>query len=397
MTINEKTAGSGGFLGDINPNEIGGTLEIEPVSNYMPADFIQQSNDKSLVSGYGQYHSNESTAKNPKPYEKIDTCGIHALVDNPQEVDKSEAQWLIPSILLSRNFKEQEANGKYAWLWADIDKDAPDFDMLVETVKSILDDHDFEAYTTSSATEQNQKARILIPLSKLLSFANWTLCQSVLNDQLEARGIEPDRANERAAQLCYLPNKGKFYKSDSNRNYRFFNPLEQWQKTIQAQSTELQAEAERINAEKQAAKLRREALKSSDAPDTIGAFNQAYSVAEILLQAGYEQRGDKFRHPRSESGSYSASVKGSRVHSLSTADPLYTSGGGVGAHDAFSAFTVLFHGGDRNAALRDAGDKWLVIGHESWNQVKGYKPTSTVLQFDNLDDLPDLSKKKVRF
>ena len=55
---------------------------------------------------------------------------------------------------------------------------------------------------------------------------------------------------------------------------------------------------------------------------------------------------------------------------MSSNDPLYTGGGGVGAHDAFSAFCVLFAGGDQPAALKLAGEQWLSIGGESWNTVK---------------------------
>ena len=115
---------------------------------------------------------------------------------------------------------------------------------------------------------------------------------------------------------------------------------------------------------------RRAELRASDTPDTIGAFNRSYSVQELLLKARYDQAGDTFRHPNSESGSYSASVKSGRVHSLSSKDPLYTEGGGVGAHDAFSVFTVLWCGGEQSDALKLAGDEWLMIGDEPWNKVK---------------------------
>jgi len=98
----------------------------------------------------------------------------------------------------------------------------------------------------------------------------------------------------------------------------------------------------------------------------IEAFNTAYLVEEILEQAGYDQRGDQFRHPNSESGSFSASVQNRRVHTLSSADPLWTGGGGVGAHDAFSVFTVLYHGGDRTKAIKDACNKWL----DGWEEEK---------------------------
>ncbi|MBA2484249.1 MAG: hypothetical protein H0V39_07485, partial [Nitrosomonas sp.] len=115
-------------------------------------------NKQKLVSGYGQFHSNESTAKNPQSYAQVTLEDIRCLVDNPQQVDKTQAQWLIPSTLQSRIFKKQEENGEYLLLWVDIDKNLPDFDKLVEITNLILDSHDFEAYTSRSATEQNQKA-----------------------------------------------------------------------------------------------------------------------------------------------------------------------------------------------------------------------------------------------
>ncbi len=62
----------------------------------------------------------------------------------------------------------------------------------------------------------------------------------------------------------------------------------------------------------------------------IQVFNDAFAIEEILILAGYEQCGDTFMHPESESGSYSASVKDGRVHTLSSSDPLFTGGEGGG-------------------------------------------------------------------
>jgi hypothetical protein len=38
------------------------------------------------------------------------------------------------------------------------------------------------------------------------------------------------------------------------------------------------------------------------------------------------------------------------------------------AHDSFSAFSVLYHSGYIEAALKDAGQNWLKVGSESWNK-----------------------------
>ena len=85
----------------------------------------------------------------------------------------------------------------------------------------------------------------------------------------------------------------------------------------------------------------------NSAPDLISAFNLAYTVQEILVRAGYTQRGNSFRHPNSKSGKFSATVKADangvlRINALSLNDPLYVEGSKSG-HDAFSVFEVLYH------------------------------------------------------
>ena len=68
-----------------------------------------------MTSGIGQSHTNEVDPKKPNrkltPYSTIDLEGIRALVDNPQQCEKAQAQWLIPSTLPSRNFGRQEREG----------------------------------------------------------------------------------------------------------------------------------------------------------------------------------------------------------------------------------------------------------------------------------------------
>jgi hypothetical protein len=342
-----------------------------------------------LCSGFGSFHSD--TGKNPKPLASITLGEILHMIDNPQQVDKAEAQWLIPSTLHSRTFKEQEQNGTFWMLLADLDKNPPALDHLQDVLRDCLAGSDFEVYSSRSATADCPKWHVLIPLAKPLSGADWCLAQEVLNDHLQQdAGIEPDRATERAAQLCYLPNRGAFYQTHSRRKGQPFDALDAlaFGADIASKRAQQAAEAEALRLQREAAKARREARTASgDNPDTIGAFNLSFTVDEVLQQAGYDQRGKTFRHPHSESGSYSASVKDGRVHALSPNDPLYSDG--KGAHDAFSAFEVLFHRGDRKAALKDAGDNWLTIRGESWNKAKQREYAqaqagATVADFDSL-------------
>ena len=339
-----------------------------------------------LVSGIGQHHTNEYDPKKPNrplvPYLTIVWADVRALVDTPQQVDKTAAQWLIPSNHPSRKFKEQEEKGEYWMLWADLDKNPPALSVISLYVDEILGSYDFEAYNSRSATQENPKARVLIPLAAPLRFADWELAQAILNDQLAALGVTPDRANERAAQLCYLPNKGAFYSSKSRREGQYFDPMQSWAQEIAKKRQEIEADRLELEAIQQQTMAKKAALtlpngnrESSPQKDFIelkNAFNEVYTPHEWMLSAGYSQRGNTFRHPHSESGSYSAACqindKGElRVNALSLKDLLHT---GKGGHDAFGTYCTLFHGGDNAAAAIAAGKDLLTIGSVSWNKAK---------------------------
>lgn len=314
-----------------------------------------------FISGFGASHSEKN-----RPYTTIDLAGIRALVDAPAGVDKLQAQWFIPSTLLTRTFREQEAHGEFWMLWADLDQEPLPLESVAELIRSL--GCDYEIYTSRSATVDVPKCRILIPLSKPLSGKRWVICQEIFNDLLVAGGAIPDRANERCGQLCFLPNRGEHYETFVRRDEVFFDPLTAWAPEIQVKEDKLKKQEEEVQARRVVALERKASLGLGREPTLIEAFNASYPVEEILLRAGYDQRGNRFRHPNSESGSFSASVQDGRVHSLSTADPLYTNG--QGAHDAFSAFTVLFADGGSSRALKQAGDQMVMIGNESWNAVK---------------------------
>lgn len=329
-----------------------------------------------LCSGFGQKHTN----KYGKPLATINWQRITQMVDTPQTgIEKAEGQWLIPSTASSRLASEHEKHGQYWVLWFDCDHNPHGIDVLEESTELSVGSVDYEIYSTRSAKPENHKARVLIPLEASLSASDWRICQDILNESLDGFGFKPDVSSKKLAQLLFLPNRGAIYEKRSRREGNHFQPLNVWAEQIAAKRNELaQAEAE-VMARKATAQAARASLKAEqvgqDDESLIRAFNSAYSPEEILERNSYDRRGNTFRHPASESGSFSASVKMDakgvmRVHSLSTADPLYTGGKGGGARDAFDVFCKLEHGGNRNAAIIDAGDNLLKIGSESWNKVK---------------------------
>ena len=150
-----------------------------------------------------------------------------------------------------------------------------------------------------------------------------------------------------------------------------FNPRKKWAREFSDKYDEQDRQQAEIEVAKQKSLSKRASLSLITEPNIMQAFNAAYTPQDWLTSYGYANQGNSFRHPSSESGNYSATVKADdngiwRVNTLSTSDPLYT---GQGAHDAFSVFTVLFHNGDKDAAMKDAGDKLLTIGDLSYNKV----------------------------
>ncbi len=345
-----------------------------------------------FVSGFGQYHTNEEGKTNRRKYNNITMAAISGMVDSPQTVDKSKGQWVIPSTLPSRVFSAQAADGEYWALWADLDKDPKPLDEVASTAATLSPGADFEIYTTRSAQQNKQKARIIIPLQTALSGAEWHLCQQILNDRLEAAGITPDRANEGYAQLCYLPNRGEFYDTRTKRNGIHFAPLTEWAKTIAAKQKAIERAAKEAKTRMEAAQLKRE--QRASAPNNgkvkpIDAFNDDFTVEEILLSNGYVQRGSDFRHPASESGSYSASVRDGRVYSLSQNDPLYTRDESNGSHDAFSVYTALEHGGNEKTAIDGAA---RILGLVRESPKMDFTELSSGASEQPKIDLPDLHR-----
>ena len=267
--------------------------------------------DINLTSGQGASHSNSNGE-----LSSIAFNDIIQLVHNPANVEKTQAQWFMASILKTRTLKDQQSDGQFAVIWGDIDKSPPAIEDLCRRLDDILGGSDYLAYTTKSATSDTQNSRVIVPLIRLLSFEDWHRAQLAFNNALEDSGVTVDRCSEKANQIAFLPNRGAYYDYRIKSSGNYFEPL--IKDTVQADDrTPVDISyANNLNAHQ------------CPSDTLIDAFNAQNSINEILIQAGYAQKGSLFRHPNSRSGSYSASVKGGRVHSLSTADPLYTEGRG---------------------------------------------------------------------
>jgi hypothetical protein len=103
------------------------------------------------VSGLGQRH----TAKFGRRYLTITLPEIRTLVDTPPSVEKAQAQWLIPSSSMTREFKAQEAYGQFHLLWADLDQNAPPLDRVaafLDAGVAAMGQYDFASASASLST-----------------------------------------------------------------------------------------------------------------------------------------------------------------------------------------------------------------------------------------------------
>lgn len=349
--LNRKTAPGGRGLDDsTNAN-----------NNTATADDSQPG----YCSGFGRWHSeNKNQEGTPRDYIEVSLAEIKAMIPNPPSAEKSSAavQWAIFSTLKTRTHAEQKANGEFSCLWLDIDEaTGKTFQEIVQ-----IADHntggDVLAYTTSSATEANQKTRVLVPLSKAVTGEQFVILQKIFNDKVEAEKITPDRVTERAGHICFLPNRGEFYDFHIDDEFGAFNP-DCWSAEIAEQQEAKKARLIELDAAKEVAKRKGIERMASGCKSPIDAYNETHDLTMMLEVYGYSKRGARYCSPNSGSGKPGVTLTsdGSKWLSSHGSDAgigRLTENGTMG--DAFDLFVYYEHGGDRSAAVKAAGAMFKV-------------------------------------
>jgi hypothetical protein len=289
------------------------------------------------------------------------------------------AGWFTPSTLLSRNNDKQRDEGEFIGCALDFDE-VPDYFAHLAGVQKVLGKMLFMSYSSARSSSENQKMRVVIPFNAPVDGKTFAAIVACLHADLEAAGLNPDKCMLECNRVYFLPFKGDLYRwniSNGNETWghvghddepanvcvddleidpaMLFDPLEMYSSRIEPKELD-QAQIDKQINKAVAAERRR--LKKEQRPidltKPIDWFNQYHDIEQLLLAAGYDQQGAKFRHPQSESGSFSGIVFENdgatpRYFTLSTKDPLKDDQGR--SHDAFSVFTVLEHAGDQQAAL----------------------------------------------
>ncbi len=333
-------------------------------------DAIQQAR---WVSGYGGYHTARPDAKNPKPYGRVTYNGIIDMVKNPCEAPKEQAQWAIFSTTngpQARVHQFQRENGQYLVLWGDLDQtENLTFLDIVNRVNAAFPQCCHVIYTTKSATKDNPKARILLPLAENIPGHEYEMFARIFNNRLEASGLPPDRATERTGQLCYLPNRGAYYNFQINDG-SLIDPYTEFKNELIADQARLKEERKDRERRHQEAIKRTQERIDTGQTDPIEAFRQAYPVDLALERYGYQRHGKKYLSPLSESGKPGVTILDNKWCSHHSSDAVIgQSKDGSVWGDSFDLFVYYEHGGDFSQAVQCAGDLFTVIDQATGERI----------------------------
>jgi RecA-family ATPase len=313
-------------------------------------------------------------------YPGISWGDIAKMVSTPQAKEKIDADFFIPSTYREHDGRSHEAQrerGAFRMLALDIDKGNPSLDDVLAAVEAVCGPVSLLAYSSSGATPENRKWRVLLPLAGALSGADYELAQTALFDLLHANGIHPDGALARCGQPIYLPNVPLakrnpdltpiFYQhrivragtlrldADSAIRQEIDRRLEQYRLAAE------QADRARADRERQRAERRQ---KFPDQVSPVDAFNADHSIEDLLARYQYERRGSS-QHYRSRyqtSPSFATQNFLSHWVSLSGSDAA----AGVGRPkslgessycwgDAWDLYVHYEHQGDFDKAVRAYG------------------------------------------
>ncbi|MFZ2170546.1 MAG: VapE domain-containing protein [Methylococcaceae bacterium] len=347
-----------------------------------------------LCSGFGQYHTDNPASPNPRPYQGITFDDILQMVSCPESVPKDMALWVLFTILLTRNAEEQRKTGIYHALWGDIDNPTE-----LEAIKGVLANLVcfYIIYSSRGATPEpyrdedgkikgGKRWRVIIPLAKPANTNEWKRLEEILNDKFQNAGIIPDRKSECCNQICFLPNRGSYYK------YHIENlPLLNWPKALAKEIRDKQHQEEQKQADL-AAQNERSRQKAAERMQTgetspINAYNACYPLEQCLETYGYKRIGYKWLSPNSESGNPGVTIKNNRWLSSHSSDADIGRPGKNGGNsgDAFDLFVYFEHGGDYKAATRAAGNLFMINGKTltKVNQQNYAKKNSAAIEFNH--------------
>ena len=354
---------------------------MQNIMKETPSALKALNNDARFLTGFGQRDTHAITLADgrpntsPKagtPYKKISWGDVIALAKTPRSAPKDRAQFVIFSTYAEsdgRAHDVQRQRGKFGFLAVDVDSGSPSMAQVETALGEVLGQCEALIYTSSGATPDRMKWRVLIPLESALAGADYADTQSAFFDLLGAQGIEADRALERPGQPVFLPNvppdrRGDdgapiFYRWKHIPGPRFClvgSPIEGLREQKRADDARAKAKAEAAREQRALIRAQHVAATGDDF-EPIAHFNATHTIADLLARYCYE-RGPKnnWRSPFQTSGSFATQDRGDHWVSVSGSDAATGLGrdskGGFRSGDAFDLFAFFEHDGDKSAAVR---------------------------------------------
>jgi hypothetical protein len=307
------------------------------------------------------------------PYQRIGWDEIRRLVRNPSARRKGNARFVVLSTYVEhdgRSHQVQRERGVFGGLGVDIDSGDLSLEQLVATLRQAVGEVESIIYSSSSATPEARKWRILLPLAEAIPGAEFRDASLALYELLESAGIRCDPALARSAQPVYLPNvpparrgadgRPLFYQSVELDGPRLrLDPGSVVGDALAALRQRL-AEEERARQERaeQSRKKREAREQAGDRFDAVEHYNAHNTIAELFRRYRFERHPrhpNDWRSPHSTSGSFSTRDCGDHWVTVSSWAENHNVGrpsrNGHRWGTAFDLFVAFEHGGDRTAAL----------------------------------------------
>jgi len=308
-----------------------------------------------------------------RAYRGISWDRIRGLIDAPTATEKNDAPFVILSTYREcdgRTHATQRESGVFFGLAVDIDAGNPELSDVVAAVASVTGGARAEIYSSSSASPDLRKWRVLIPLAGPVSGEDYADTQAALFSLLRDRGLTCDFTLTRAAQPVYLPNVPPGRRDADGRPFFYQShhaagpllDLAPGTAIVEARAALRQVRAARAaeaaaRAAESAARRAARVQATGDDFDPIAHFNQNHTVGSLLALYGFKQKPNStdYRSPLSKSGSYSTQDRGDHWITVSAwahdHDIGFVSKNGNRYGDPFSLFVAFEHGGDKRAGV----------------------------------------------
>jgi hypothetical protein len=322
------------------------------------------------------FHGSRDTRRHDgRDYDTTNFADIKKRCTNPAAVEKQDAPAFIPSSYighLARSHEAQRQWGQFHCLTIDIDTGAHQIEFVLASIQQIVGEKVIIIYSSSSATQDNPKWRVIIPVRHPIAGADYRDVQEALFDLLGEQGLQADCAMARTGQPVYLPNVPPL-RRDENGEPLFYQysisgssgllhvPEVVAARAAAKKSQQLEAEQEAKKATLERAEKNRKLREASGGPSVIETFLAEHDLTTIMLEHGWLPRGgDWFASPFSQSKGRSVLVMDQRAVSFTSSDAERigkATDNGWTTYDAWDVYVACVHGNNLKMALRAYGEQ----------------------------------------